>query len=135
VSSCEKTTQQSVPWSFLFPSPVPPRKNHPQPTQKRLPIKTSPSDQGADSLGSPHLRINCADLTEDSRPGTNKRPRVSVINFLPGQRQSCVGSGRIHWRNLHVSFIHWVVRGSGMRFVYFESIKGGLKRRLIYWYR
>jgi hypothetical protein len=81
-SSCEKTTQQSVPWSFLFPSPTPPRKNHPQPTQKRLPIKTSLSpvpDQGADSLGRPHLRINCTDLTEDSSPGTNKRPRVSVI--------------------------------------------------------
>jgi hypothetical protein len=79
-SSCEKTTQQSVPWSFLFPSPTPPRKNHPQPTQKRLPIKTSPSpvpDQGADSPGSPHLRINCADLTEDSSPGTNKRPRAT----------------------------------------------------------
>ncbi len=71
-SSSEKTTQQSVPWSFLFPSPVLQEKNHPQPTQKRLPIKTSPSpvsDQGADSLGSPHLRINCADLTEDSCSG------------------------------------------------------------------
>ncbi len=68
--------------------PTPPQeKNHPQPTQKRLPIKTSPSpvpDQGADSLGIPHLRINYADLTEVSSPGrisdhvlASSRPRFS----------------------------------------------------------
>jgi hypothetical protein len=36
-------------------------------------------DPGADSLSSPHLRINFADLVEDSCPGTNKRPRVCVV--------------------------------------------------------
>ena len=28
-----KTTQQYLPWRFLFPSPAPPRKKHPCPTQ------------------------------------------------------------------------------------------------------
>ncbi len=74
----------SSPCPGVSSSPPPPslEKNHPQPTQKRLPIKTFPSpvpDQGEDSLGSPHLRINCADLTEDSIPETNKWPRVIVI--------------------------------------------------------
>ena len=55
------------------PSPPPPPQEKPSTTYpKTPPIKTPPSpvpDQGADSLGSPHLRIYCADLTEDSCPG------------------------------------------------------------------
>ncbi len=53
-------------------SPLPlTKKNHPQPTQKRLPIKTSPHQYvtpGIDPMRSPHLRINCADPAEDSCP-------------------------------------------------------------------
>ncbi len=57
----------------VFSSPLrPPKNNHPQPTQKRLPIKT-PHHQytvpGTDPLNSPHLRINCEDPTEYSCPG------------------------------------------------------------------
>jgi hypothetical protein len=52
--------------------PPPPQEKNPQPTQKRLPIKTSPHQcaaPGIDPMRSPHLRINCADPTEDSCPG------------------------------------------------------------------
>ena len=52
-------------------SPLPlPKKNHPQPTQKRLPIKTSPhqwADPGIDPMSRSHLRINCVDPTDDSQ--------------------------------------------------------------------
>ena len=55
-----------------LPLPRPPKKNHPQPTQKRMPIKTSPhqcDDPGIDPMSNLHLRINCTDPTEDSCPG------------------------------------------------------------------
>ena len=39
----------------------------------------SDTDPGADSLSSPHLRMNCADLAEDSWPGRIKRLRVSTV--------------------------------------------------------
>ena len=67
-----KTTQQYVSWSFLFPSPVPPRKKPSTTYPKRLLIKTSPHQcdaPGIDPMSGPHLRINCEDPTEDSCPG------------------------------------------------------------------
>ena len=51
----------------------------PQPTQKRLPIKTSPHQcdaPGIDPMSSPHLRINCTDPVEDSCP---RRITVRVL--------------------------------------------------------
>jgi hypothetical protein len=68
--------------TLSLPPPDPTRKKHPQPTQNdfpsRLPHHQCP-DPGADSLSSPHLRMNYADLAEDSYPWTNKRPRVSAV--------------------------------------------------------
>ncbi len=56
-------------------------------------------DQGADSLGSPHLGINYADLTEDSSPGTNNQTQPDVAHEmgqdLPTTRPSPVA-------NLHI---------------------------------
>ena len=52
--------------------PPPPQEKNPQPTQKRLPIKTSPHQcdtPGIDPMIRPHLRINCTDPSEDSCPG------------------------------------------------------------------
>ena len=58
--------------ALSLPPPAPPRKKHPQPTQNAFPLRL-PHHQcaapGADSLSSPHLRMNCADLAEDSCPG------------------------------------------------------------------
>ena len=68
--------------ALSLPPPAPTRKKHPQPTQNALPLNL-PHHQcaapGADSLSSPHLRMNCADLAEDSCPGRIKRPRVSTV--------------------------------------------------------
>jgi hypothetical protein len=76
-----KTSQQHAPWSSSSPPPSPQEK-HPQPTQNVSPSRPPHhqcADPGADSLSSPHLRINYADLPEDSCPGTNKRPRVCAV--------------------------------------------------------
>jgi hypothetical protein len=73
--------------ALSLPPPAPPRKKHPQPTQNAFPLRL-PHHQcaapGADSLSSPHLRMNCADLAEDSCPGrisdhvlTPSRTRIS----------------------------------------------------------
>ncbi len=65
-----------------LPLPRPPKKNiHnlPQNASSSRPPHHQCADPGADSLSSPHLRINCADLAEDSCPGTNKRPRVCTV--------------------------------------------------------
>ena len=62
----------------------------PQPTQKRLPIKTSPHQcdaPGIDPMIRPHLRINCTDPSEDSCPGritvcvlSSSRARLSKLS-------------------------------------------------------
>ncbi len=55
----------------LFKS-VPTQKNYPQPTQNVSPSRFPHhqcADPGVDSLGRPHLRINCVDIVEDSCPG------------------------------------------------------------------
>jgi hypothetical protein len=70
-----------------FSSPPPPR---PEKTIHNLP--KTPSHQtssspilcpGVDSLSSPHLRMNCADLTEDSCPG-----RISDPVLAPSRHAS-----------------------------------------------
>ena len=55
-----------------LPPPRPAQKKPSTTYPKRLPIRTPNhqcSDPWADSLSSPHLRMNCADLAEDSCPG------------------------------------------------------------------
>ncbi len=81
VSSCENG---SVVFDLEFPLPLP------RPPQKKihnLPKNVSPSrpphhhyDPGEDSLNSPHLRINCVDLTEASCPG-----RIRDHVFVPSR--------------------------------------------------
>ena len=72
--------------SLSLPPPAPPRKKHPQPTQNDFPLRL-PHHQcaapGADSLSSPHLRMNCADLAEDSCPG-----RISDHVLAPSRHAS-----------------------------------------------
>ena len=69
--------------ALSLPPPAPPRKKHPQPTQHAFPLRL-PHHQcaapEADSLSSPHLRMNCADLAEDSCPG-----RISDYVLAPSR--------------------------------------------------
>ena len=69
--------------ALSLPPPAPPRKKHPQPTQNAFPLRL-PHHQcaapEADSLSSPHLRMNCADLAEDSCPG-----RISDYVLAPSR--------------------------------------------------
>ena len=78
-----KPTLLNVPWRFLFPPPPRREKKHPQPTQNAFPLRL-PHHQcaapEADSLSSPHLRMNCADLAEDSCPG-----RISDYVLAPSR--------------------------------------------------
>ncbi len=79
--------------SLSLPPPAPPRKKHPQPTQNVFPLKL-PHHQctvpGADSLSSPHLRMICSDLAEDSCPGRISdhvlAPSRTHIQALPPSR-------------------------------------------------
>ncbi len=76
--------------------PPPLQEKNPQPTQKRLPIKTSPHQcdaLGIDLMSSPHLRINCADPGEDSCPG-----RINVHVLSPSRvssKLSCHCTGTV----------------------------------------
>ena len=66
-----KPTLMNVTQRFLFP-PCPSRKKTSTTHPKRLSIKTSSSPMNCPRgrfLRRPHLRMNCADLTEDSCPG------------------------------------------------------------------
>ncbi len=69
--------------ALSLPPPAPTRKKHPQPTQNTFPSRL-PHHQcvapGADSLSSPHLRMNYADLVEDLYPG-----RISDHVLVPSR--------------------------------------------------
>jgi hypothetical protein len=89
--SPEKTCDDSAVLDLtspLHPPPPPKKKIHNHP--KHLLIKTSPHQcdvPGIDPMSSPHLRINCADPTEDSCPGritvrvlASSRTRLSKVS-------------------------------------------------------
>ncbi len=82
VSSSEKTNHAEGDLESPLPLPLPPKKKNPQPTQKRLPIKTFSSPMrwprcrfpdkspSTNQLHGPHRRFV---------PGTNNRPRVCAV--------------------------------------------------------
>ena len=82
-SACRpaKTTQQHLPWRFLFPSPTPPRKKNQQPTRKCFPINlaspVSPRDRS--HRQAPIRKSSASDPCTGPPPKTSKRPRVDAI--------------------------------------------------------
>jgi hypothetical protein len=73
-SACRpaKTDPTGRDLALSLPPPVPTRKKHPQPAQNAFPSRLPHhpcAAPGADSRNNPHLRMNCADLSEDSCPG------------------------------------------------------------------
>jgi hypothetical protein len=96
-----KTTQQSVPWSFLFPYPAPPRKK----TIHNLPKNASPSrpphhqclTKGKTPCAVP-IYESTVRISQRIRARVNKRPRVSAIKttllkaLLPSRGNNDQGS-------------------------------------------
>ena len=87
----QKPTLLTFPDAFSCP-PRPDQKK-PSTTYPKRPLIRLPhhqcADPGADSLTSPHLRMNCADLAEDSCPG-----RISDHVLAPSRHVSQVSCHR-----------------------------------------
>ena len=66
---------------FLFPSPAPPKKKHPQPTQKCLPIKFPITSAPRDRFHgqSPSANPSASDPCKGLPPKTRKRTRAGSI--------------------------------------------------------
>ena len=98
-----KPTLLNVTWRFLFPPPPRPEKNHPQPTQKRLPIKTFSSPMlclRGKFPGHPPATNELCGPRRGFVSGTNKRPRVSTVKntHLKTSRHRI---GTTTWRSPH----------------------------------
>jgi hypothetical protein len=90
----EKTDPAERVLTLSLPPPVPTRKNHPHPTQKRLPIKTSSSPMRCPRGRFPKQTQSTNELCGPRRgfvSRTNKRPRVSTVkntNLKPSCRRA-----------------------------------------------
>jgi hypothetical protein len=82
-----KTTQQFLPLHFLFPSPAPPRKKHPRPTQ-RLVTKDSHPNPGSDRVLTPSRRRISRPLATAQEQRPYRAPNRNVSYVIRGSR-SC----------------------------------------------